>query len=1295
MAESCVITPSVRTANGEIKESKLFPGILGAVNNDRTRAVDIYSKIRSDNFQSDFAHLPKDSNGEFTLSSVIGTGVFKDLTNEKALKAQMRIAGFVDKDGNIRESEATIDSIREAYQRANRYNKESDDFIAVPKTRLDDDGNRRVYIDIEHKTAENSGLVDKIDNEIGLHNLLLDNLRQQGISVEALSLLEEKELGSGLIDFTDLSKTNAEGLLSLIKISSGERGVEALPEEFSHFVIETCTDNSLIKRLIDFVNDDDTIHTILGNEYDAYYKRYDGNNYRLAKEAAGKLLAIHLKDVFEVRNSTTNQEEQARRLNGLLNRAWNGAKSQYSKYDKKSLQDIVEASRRMYGEVANKAIENKLEYDVKKAEAQVWFNTSTPESEAAERRKELFEKILENQSKRWAIAEARVPEAQEEEENKKRPGQTSSYTKGQRELKERLEKDMAEKAYLVGIYDFLDTAHKGIKSALDAINKISELKNGREKAARLNKARDFIYSYEGILSDIESELKDFPEETAEHAKALEDVRGAFDKIRILRRTYEKVAKTTFEEFVAPFFEEQEKNPFTGEEGRKLASVLWESPKDITVYDAWLRAAANSDNEVIRLLDQIIKRARERGRQKTIDTRKRLEALGMKARNAGIKDFDWMFARDAGGHKTGFYVTRDKVTDSNKLNFYDEFMKVKEELDQLLPAGTTETLNAVKIRKDLLERMMSGGKMTEQIAEAIKDNFVRRGDDTDVDYATALEDFEGRKVNFLPIYYTQMMPKEKADDLSTDVISTMIAYAAMANDFYEMNGILQQMELGRDLLLDKYYGHKVGQTKGNKPLLEKLDKLGDKVGKQLRKYDTNFEARLNSLYEMNLYSRRRKDEGTVGNTNIDKGKLADQLNSITALNTLALNLTAGITNVVTGTSMLRIEAAAKEFMEYKDILRGDRAYALAMPEFFKEYGNSVKTNKLSLFDELFNVMQEYEGQIKNTNFDRKKWYSRMFEMDTLFFMNNCGEHWLQNRTALGLAYSYKMKDDKGNETNLWDALTVEYLDKQHPEYGAKLVIKEGYTKPDGSEFGDDDIYEFTRKAAAINQRMHGIYNKEDMSAIQAVGLGRMALLFRKYLVPSVDRRFRKAIYNYDLKSWEEGYYNTAGKFLLQLGKDLKAHKLNITLAWNNLTEPQKANIKRAGTEVGYLLAILAGITLLGGGDVDRKSRSFFLNELELQLKRQRAEIGSLVPSPMLANEALKIIKSPAAGVDTIEDMLGTLGILNPWNWTTEMQSGRYKGHSKAYKIFMTSPFVPMNSTIYKSLNPEEIIPFYNQ
>lgn len=1362
MANSCVFNPSVRTADGEIKGSKLFPKILNAVNNDRKRAIDIYFKTKSEKFKSMYGSLPKDSNGEFLLTSVIKAEVFSDLTLESAIANQKIQKGFSDKSGNPVEKDATIDNMRASYEAAAKYNEGSEDFIAIPKTRINNDGKNVVYVDIEHRTLQNQHLVAEIDNEIKLHNLLLSNLREQGIAVGNMTDLEERLIGGGITKFTNLSTTTTDGLITLIRLGKGEKGLKALPEEFSHFVIETCTDDSLVDRLIRFVQDEDTLRTILGDDYSIYYKKYDGNLYRMAHEAAAKLLAIHLKDVFKSSNNNEQASSYATSVKSLLNRVWTAIKNIFSKYNRKSLEDILEYSKKLYSEAANKALKGELGYNIEKAPKEDWFNISTPQSTVADRRKGLLVKILENQTKRYNIAEKRVPEAAEQAAmpsggisiTGQQTGQTSGYTRTQRELKERIEANLVNGTLLAGVYDFLSTSFKGMKSASDAIDQLQQSGNLAERSARLNKARDFIYSYNNILSEIETELTDNPDSGPEYAEAMATLKEAFSLIRKLRTKYDNTAKSTFEQFILPHLPNIGDNPFTGEARREFlgdGGILWSSDKDISVYDAWLRAASNSSNEVIRLLDSIIKKARERGRQQTIAVRKRLEALGMKARNAGIKDFEWMLEEDSEGHKSGNYIglinyaeyerarkaemdrlkgiydltnpqearqywinyyawinrnTEDDIPKvsiyENKVytgmsqaqrDFYDEFTSIKEELDALLPLGTTNTLNAVKIRKDLLERMMSGGKMTEQIAEAIKDRFIRRSDDTDIDYEEAVEDFEGRRVNSLPIYYLHLREGESADDMSTDVISTMIAYAAMANDFYEMNGILQQMELGRDLLLDKESGHKIGQTKGDKPVVETITRLGEKIQKQLTKSNTKFEDRLNNLYEMSLYSRRRKDEGTWGK--IDKGKLADELNSITALNTLALNLTAGITNLVTGTSMLRIEAAAKEFMEYKDVLRGDRAYALAMPEFFKEYGNSVKTNKLSLFDEMFNVMQEYEGQIKNTNFDRKKWYSRMFEMDTLFFMNNCGEHWLQNRTALGLAYAYKMKDDKGNETNLWDALKVEYIDEQHPEYGAKLVIKEGYTKLDGSEFSDDDIYEFTRKAAAINQRMHGIYNKEDMNVAQSVGLGRMALLFRKYLVPSVDRRFRKAIYNYDLRAWEEGYYNTAGKFLLQLGKDLKSHKLNIALAWNNLSDAQKANIKRAGTEVGYLLAIIAGIALLGGGDVDRKSRSFFLNELELQLKRQRAEIGSLVPSPMLANEALKIIKSPAAGVDTIEDMLGTLGILNPWNWTTEMQSGRYKGHSRAYKIFMTSPFVPMNSTIYKSLNPEEIIPFYNQ
>lgn len=1370
MADSCVLIPSVKTPSGEMKESKLFPSILYAVNGNRGRAATIYLKVKGDKFQGDFGHLEKDSNGELKLSSVISTGVFPDLKSDRAIKEQRRQNGFINKAGEDNVKEATLDNIRNSYQRAMKYNDSTEEYIAIPKFKLNDKGEKVVYIDVEHRTMQNSQLVDKMANEIALHNTIVAALEREGIGIGALSSLEEHQLDHGITDFTDLSRINAAGLLELIRIGKGKEGFDALPEEFSHFVIEACSDRKLVERLINYVNDEDTLRMVLGDTYDKYYKKYGGDMKRLAHEAAAKLLAAHMQKVF---NSNPSEEvkETAKGLSSILSRAWNQIKEFFAGKNIKTFEDVVADSEYLYREAAKQALGGELSYDINKAAKVEWFNTSTPQSQAANRHAELLKRIIENQTKRWKIAESRVSEDEEETSGGSISlggaitGQTAGYTRKQRLLKESLEQQMANGTFLLGVYEFIEATSKGIESAKKALDGLSSVSDGEEKSLRLRRARDFISSYSEILTDIETVLDEEPIDDDAFRKAQQDLEGIFKTMRSLKTTYKAAASERFMEFIRPYYADRPDNPFSDETMRDLAAVLQSSPKDISMFDLWLRSASNSNNEVIRMLDQVLKRARNKGRLKTIEYRKRLEHLGMMAQKNGIKDFAWMYEVDADGHKSGNYISRinyaeydrqynkfveelkqkypdikedpaqkrmyynelnawlDKyspvnpITDEREItddfvnerfvnmtdeerDFYNEYMAIKKELDALLPLGKTDPLGAVKIRKDFLERVLSGGKMTENVAEAIKDRFIRRGDDVDVDYEEVLTDFEGRKVSTLPIYYTKLAPGESADDLSTDAISTMIAYAAMANDYYEMNNIIHSMELGRDILLDSEMGHKVGKTKGQKRLEETLTVLGEKINKQLTKQNSNFADRLDNLYEMNLYSHKRRDEGTVGKTKLDKGKLADQLNAITALNTLALNLTAGVTNIVTGTAMLRIEAAAKEFMEYKDVLRGDRAYALAMPEFFAEFSSPVKTNKLSLFDEKFNVMQEYEGQIRNTNFDRKTWFKRMFESDTLFFMNNCGEHWLQNRTALGLAHAYKMvyTDANGNkqESNLWDALEVIPVDKENPKFGARLKIKDGYTKPDGSQFTEEDEYEFTRRCAAINERMHGIYNKEDMNVAQSVGLGRMALLFRKYLVPSVDRRWRKeAIYNYDLGVWEQGYYITAFNFLSQLCGDLKNHKLDITLSWNNLSESQRKNIYRALTEVGYFLAILGAIAIIGGSDKDRKSRSFFLNEFELQLKRQRAETGTLIPSPMLLREGLKTLKSPAASIDVMEDMLNTFGIFNPSNYTKTMQSGRYKGHTKAYKIFMTSPFVPMNSTLYKSFHPEEIIPFYNQ
>lgn len=82
----------------------------------------------------------------------------------------------------------------------------------------------------------------------------------------------------------------------------------------------------------------------------------------------------------------------------------------------------------------------------------------------------------------------------------------------------------------------------------------------------------------------------------------------------------------------------------------------------------------------------------------------------------------------------------------------------------------------------------------------------------------------------------------------------------------------------------------------------------------------------------------------------------------------------------------------------------------------------------------------------------------------------------------MAKRYKLKD--GNKSiSLWDALIKVPVNKDHPEYGHKLVLKEGVTKEDGTAFTREDIGAFQRKIGDVNRHLFGVYNDEDQPAVR--------------------------------------------------------------------------------------------------------------------------------------------------------------------------------------------------------------------
>lgn len=1345
MSRNCAIIPQVRNNKDQIVDSRLFKDLLAYTGNNRAETTRLYLITKSSEFIKDWnPRLTLDENNEPTLRSLLQKTNFSDIIPEsKVLERLNREIGYY-KRGMDRPAlwVNSDENYQKLLQKAISFNQTSDfrdDYVAKI-TKTQDTESPRIFIGIkvEKRNKVNSIEADKMAYNANLNSRLRDILAAKGITIGALTDLEKRLGINGVTDF-DVARTAANGMIEMIRLANGIEGEKALPEEFAHFAIEAMGESPLINRLINNLSSSGLIGEILGDEYETYNTLYKGDTAKLAKEAAGKLLAKHL-----LKSEPIGQKP----YKNLLERVISAIKSFFKTINVNQIQKAIYEADKDFGRLARDILNGRMDEEISIdniKSSDLFYQTN----ERIQRDRKVLQNIINNELKRLKIYEKRNPNSQ--------------FSTNQRLLIDRLEMELYDNNEIEGIYSFLDNALEELQKVSYRLELLRDTPatNVNERASVLRDVRNYMYSYKNIIEDIRKALVD--EERYDDNRYGQRVRVLLNDTSNLLGDlfvkYNDVSMPLFIDFIKPFIGESIMIPFGKFKGKviKAEDLVKMADEDISFFDRWLDSMADSSDYMLKVMDQAVKKSKEQARFRTIDVMKQLQAATIKLEKAGIKNTDWMFERDSKGNLSGNYISeinqalfKEKVRemfkslnekygknpvgenaekykkerqawfDANmeivngkkvpkmsiygnkqyqRLNaaqkeYYDTVMNIKSQLDSYLPEKYTTLTNAVKIRKDLLERVKSSDGVrsgTKQIWKSIKDEFIRRTDDVDFGDRATVKDFEGNEVQTLPIYFTKLKEGESANDLSTDIVSTLTAYAAMANDFDEMNKVIDVLELGRDLLRER----QVIQTQGGKPLVEKFKAVGRKVESKLTKEGeaTRFVQRLNDFFEMQVYGRYMADEGTFGKTNIDKGKVANFVNRVTSMNNLALNVLSGISNIATGKVMMRIESFAGEFFNEKNTITADRIYGQSLPAYLAEIGNRVKTSKLALWDELFNVMQEYEQDVREVNFDRKTWFSRMFGTSTLFFMNNAGEHWMQNRTSLALADAYKMKAPNGKIVSLWDAMEVVPIDKNNKKLGAKLQLKQGYKKADGSDFTQDDIIKFSRRSAAINQRMHGIYNKADRSAVQRLAIGRMGMMFRKWIKPSLNRRFKSASYNYDLDAWTEGYYRTSGRFLLQLARDLRETQFNIAARWNELTSTEKANIKRALTETGHFLAVMAIIGLIEWSD--DKDRPWLVRMTEYQMRRLYTELGAMIPGKSMISEGLKIIKSPAAGVNTIENILDLTKLLNPWNYTDEIQSGRYEGHSTAYKSFFESPVIPMNRTIYRGLHPETGIPFFKQ
>lgn len=1346
MAESCAIIPCVKNKEGKKVDSILFKDLLKLNKYNRQDTVNAYLMTKSKEFSTYYGNkVEYDENNEPKLNSLIRLPEFKTiLSDNKIIESLNKEIGHYKKDSNnIDYKKNNTENFQSLVKKAIDFNTSAKykDYIALIKKSQDDKGNTLLTIEVEKKNDINSKEASDMQRFYELNQKLREIMHDSGVTDEALTDIEERLGINGVTDFEKANVT-ANGLIAIIRLAKGERGEKALPEEFAHLMIKALGDNPLAKRLRDVIDKNHLEAEILGEDYNTYSEQYNGNRSKLIEEAMGKLVANSL---------INNQPIKQAPYKPLLQRLIQAIKNFFKNWDIDRIDRAKKEANKVSDIIATGLLNNKLvdRKDIDNISSSDKFYQVT---EKVKKNKELINSIIQTEAKRLKIFETKNRETF----NLK---QQQVILKLQKSLKDNTEIE-ALYEYLDETFNTLQKVEAkliNLKSKSDvSINTLARTLNDIKDFLDAY-GSVFNIIRERVVEDNKYEDSQFDDNLKEVLKECDDI------LKNLYLEYKNYSMPLFVQFIKPWVGEGIVIPFGKHKGKILTAedMVKRADQDISFFDRWLKSMAESSDPILNILDQIVKKQKNEARLNTIEISKKIKALGIELEQAGVKGFDWMFEKNKEGKRTGNYIqeinygefkenlrkfwdelnkkygenpvdeeailnrkkeirewyqenterageqtipkiSKYKNKEYEKLNdaqkkFYKEIIQIKADLEKSLPEGYKRTYRTVKIRKSLMERILSSenvksGSLT--FWESLKDQVIRRADDNEFGTKSSVKDFEGNEVMTLPIYYTNLKEGESEEDVSTDVVSTMIAYAAMAEDFKQMNKVLDILELGRDVLRDR----EIVQTEGGKVKQEVFNVLGIKSTSPIVKKGegTNFFDRLQDFFTMQVYQRYMKDEGTFGSTKIDKGKTANFLNKLTALNSFALNLLSGISNVTTGNIMMTVESFAKQFFSPSDTAKADKIYASSLPQYMAEIGQRIKTSKLALWDELFNVLQEYEQENRDAKFLLNNMVKRLFGSSILYTFNNIGEHWMQNRTSLAVANTIKMKTPEGKIVSLWDAMEVQYIDKNNPKKGARLVVKEGYTKEDGTKFTREDIYKAAQKMAEINHQMHGIYNPLDRNAFQHVALGRLVMMYRKYLVPSLHKRFASVQHNLDLDAWTEGYYRTLGRFLWQTAKELKQGQFAIITNWNRLEPEEKANMRRSLTELSIFISLWILITLTDWSD---KDKDWLSTMFEYQARRLYSEIGALTPTPALVEEGLRILKSPAAAVNTTEDLLDIVGALNPWNYEMVggedaiIQSGKYKGHSRGYKDIMESPLFPIKNTVYRALHPEEGIPFF--
>lgn len=575
----------------------------------------------------------------------------------------------------------------------------------------------------------------------------------------------------------------------------------------------------------------------------------------------------------------------------------------------------------------------------------------------------------------------------------------------------------------------------------------------------------------------------------------------------------------------------------------------------------------------------------------------------------------------------------------------------------------------KITKSDAERIWSGGSK-DILSDKWKDLTEIRPDD--IGYSTIETDMNNNPIYSLKIHYRDSNNKLENKNQSLDLFNVYRMEYKNGSAYKHRS----KVETDLNFLMDVAKNQKYYEVKGTQNVINKRNQKSNLLEK-----DSNTVKMMQNMMETKFYDIMNITGTKIGS--VDMNKAVGFVNSASAFLTLSLNIASGTANVLNANAQIFLESFIKgHHIKASGIKKANEIYGKDLKNNLADVTNGIKTSFTNQILEMFNVKGEF--LFSEANFLKSDLLKMGLNTESLQVFQNSGEHWLQSVITMSVLDGIKVLNSNnkfinknGKEVaNFADAASL--LDMLNKNEDGLLVINPVVVYTTHSRMSSLQNGGKEKIDMLITKKIYdsaGNYRKTDQSEMYRHWGGKLLGLYRKYLVPMGQARLRGIEYSlikkedltdkekrfsYALQEDEEGTYVTLIRYLKSSIKNGQKWLL-LKQNWNELTDYEQHNIKRAVTEIVLtsILTPLAAMLAGAAGDDDDE----FLYFIAYQMRRMDTELSAY----RSLSEQFKMLRSPIPSARLLEHCLQTLeNVLNPFSWNTlndDYQVGPHKGKNK--------------------------------